>query len=98
MVRQIQPHVHFDGQHPDPHLLAPSHDLLPSVADPLLCESLSQFVSFMIQVSSSYSDGPVLGYPVTQSSSGRMYPWYIIPAMSRLNEIRPLVGDQQKKK
>jgi hypothetical protein len=81
-------------------ILFPFLPHLPSVADPLLCESLSQFVSFMIQVSPSSGDRPVLGYPVTPSSSsaGRVYPWYIVPAMSRLEEIQPLVGDQNKKK
>jgi hypothetical protein len=97
IVRQLQPHVHLDGQL-SLSLCPSSHR--PSVADPLLCESLSQFVSFMIQVSPSSGDRPVLGYPVTPSSSsaGRVYPWYIVPAMSRLEEIQPLVGDQNKKK
>jgi hypothetical protein len=104
IVRQLQPHVHLDGQLSLSLCLCLSlpslSPHLPSVADPLLCESLSQFVSFMIQVSPSSGDRPVLGYPVTPSSSsaGRVYPWYIVPAMSRLEEIQPLVGDQNKKK
>lgn len=69
------------------------------IDDSLICEQLAQFIMFMIQVDplNCDNDRPILSYPKV-IQSGRVYPWYLIPSISRLCEIRPLVEEQIKKK
>lgn len=66
------------------------------VGDSTICETMSQFVTFMVHIDHSANQNPTLGYP-SSISNPRVYPWYIVDSVSNIANIGPLVMKSKTK-